>query len=184
MPFGRYPPESNGIQVPAMIKPKPVKLRRKFPETWIWANVTAGYVFGNYWKIFFWLKFNLNRSDGVARYSNTIPDTITSWYVSAFAMDQTSGLGVAGDSLKVSEFRSFRNTELTIYKPFVPDHRVPALLPQAVAALLDHSRRVGGTASSGVQLPEQTDHGGGGHAQREGRVRVCLWVQPNWGRSK
>ncbi|KAH7637287.1 cd109 antigen-like protein [Dermatophagoides farinae] len=64
------------------------KLRKKFPETWIWSNLTSD-------------------NDGVARYSDSIPDTITSWYVSAFAVDSITGLGIAPDTLKINVFRPF-----------------------------------------------------------------------------
>ncbi|KAJ6219175.1 hypothetical protein RDWZM_004987 [Blomia tropicalis] len=69
------------------IKPQ-VKTRQKFPETWIWTNMTAG-------------------TNGIATYSDTIPDTITSWYISAFAMDQVNGLGIVDSPLKISVFRPF-----------------------------------------------------------------------------
>lgn len=45
--------------------------------------------------------------DGVARYADKIPDTITSWYISAFAVDAITGLGVAESPLKVAVFRPF-----------------------------------------------------------------------------
>ncbi|XP_027197274.2 thioester-containing protein 2 isoform X1 [Dermatophagoides pteronyssinus] len=65
-----------------------IVLRKTFPETWIWANLTTG-------------------NDGLARYSDSIPDTITSWYVSAFAVDSITGLGIAPDALKINVFRPF-----------------------------------------------------------------------------
>lgn len=39
--------------------------------------------------------------------SEIIPDTITSWIVTAFAMDQTTGLGIAPTAAKVTTFRPF-----------------------------------------------------------------------------
>ncbi|KAJ6220697.1 hypothetical protein RDWZM_006509 [Blomia tropicalis] len=65
-----------------------IVLRQKFPETWIWTNMTTGF-------------------DGIAKYSDRIPDTITSWYISAFAVDSISGLSVAENGLKINVFRPF-----------------------------------------------------------------------------
>lgn len=43
----------------------------------------------------------------MALYSDSIPDTITSWYISAFAVDSITGLGIASDTLKINVFRPF-----------------------------------------------------------------------------
>ncbi|CAG2115839.1 unnamed protein product [Medioppia subpectinata] len=47
------------------------------------------------------------RNDGSAVITSPIPDTITSWFISAFAMDQVTGLGIAPNSAKVTVFRPF-----------------------------------------------------------------------------
>ncbi|KPM04180.1 CD109 antigen-like protein [Sarcoptes scabiei] len=65
-----------------------IVLRKTFPETWIWSNITSG-------------------SNGIATYSDSIPDTITSWYISAFAIDSITGLGVAEKPTKINVFRPF-----------------------------------------------------------------------------
>ncbi|CAG2101908.1 unnamed protein product [Medioppia subpectinata] len=39
--------------------------------------------------------------------SSVIPDTITSWFISAFAVDQETGLGIAPTNAKVTVFRPF-----------------------------------------------------------------------------
>lgn len=41
------------------------------------------------------------RNDGNAVITSPIPDTITSWFISAFAMDRVSGLGIAPHVAKV-----------------------------------------------------------------------------------
>ncbi|CAG2106848.1 unnamed protein product, partial [Medioppia subpectinata] len=46
-------------------------------------------------------------SDGSAAFTKPIPDTITSWFISAFAMDNETGLGIAAKSAKVTVFRPF-----------------------------------------------------------------------------
>lgn len=42
------------------------------------------------------------RSDGHVTISTTVPDTITSWVASAFAVNKVSGLGIASTPAKVN----------------------------------------------------------------------------------
>lgn len=44
-----------------------------------------------------------HRSDGQVQISTTVPDTITSWIASAFAINNASGLGIADTTAKVHE---------------------------------------------------------------------------------
>ncbi|XP_048243525.1 CD109 antigen-like isoform X8 [Haliotis rufescens] len=64
------------------------KIRSDFPETWLWTNKTSG-------------------TDGKAVISTIVPDTITSWVASAFAVNAQSGLGIAPTSAKIRVFRPF-----------------------------------------------------------------------------
>ncbi|XP_067661520.1 CD109 antigen-like [Haliotis asinina] len=64
------------------------RIRTEFPETWLWQNQTVG-------------------DDGKAVISTTVPDTITSWVASAFAVNTQSGLGIAPTSAKIRVFRPF-----------------------------------------------------------------------------
>ncbi|XP_077503862.1 CD109 antigen-like isoform X3 [Amblyomma americanum] len=64
------------------------RLRRFFPETWLWNSTLTG-------------------PDGRAVIASTIPDTITSWVISAFALDSLTGLGIAPSQAKVTVFRPF-----------------------------------------------------------------------------
>ncbi|KAL4230965.1 hypothetical protein ACF0H5_011338 [Mactra antiquata] len=64
------------------------RVRTVFPETWLWTNASV-------------------RNDGKVTISTTIPDTITSWIASAFAVNSMSGLGVAPTSAKVEAFKPF-----------------------------------------------------------------------------
>ncbi|XP_046369858.2 CD109 antigen-like [Haliotis rufescens] len=64
------------------------RVREIFPETWLWLNTTVG-------------------PDGRTSIQTTVPDTITSWVASAFAISPRSGLGVAPTSAKLQVFRSF-----------------------------------------------------------------------------
>nr|ADA77513.1 thioester-containing protein-B [Azumapecten farreri] len=63
-------------------------IRSNFPETWLWLNRTVG-------------------ADGHVTIAATVPDTITSWVASAFAVHPTSGLGIAPTSAKVEAFSPF-----------------------------------------------------------------------------
>ncbi|XP_015784901.1 CD109 antigen isoform X1 [Tetranychus urticae] len=65
-----------------------IVLRKNFPETWLWDHTYS-------------------RSDGLATFSSNIPDTITSWSVTAFAVDKRTGLGVVEKPTKVTVFRPF-----------------------------------------------------------------------------
>ncbi|XP_048243526.1 CD109 antigen-like isoform X9 [Haliotis rufescens] len=76
-----------GIQAPETLK-EVEKVRTDFPETWLWMNTTAG-------------------TDGKAVISTIVPDTITSWVASAFAVNAQSGLGIAPTSAKIRVFRPF-----------------------------------------------------------------------------
>nr|AEG67300.1 alpha-2-macroglobulin [Branchiostoma belcheri tsingtauense] len=64
------------------------RVRSFFPETWLWTNATAG-------------------ADGTAVFASTVPDTITSWVASAFALNDVSGLGVADTPASMEAFRPF-----------------------------------------------------------------------------
>lgn len=43
----------------------------------------------------------MNRNDGTARFAASVPDTITSWIISAFAMDSITGFGISPVPAKV-----------------------------------------------------------------------------------
>ncbi|XP_052773206.1 CD109 antigen-like [Mya arenaria] len=61
----------------------PVQRTRKlFPETWLWRSEKV-------------------ESNGFARIEETVPDTITSWIATAFAVHPDTGLGVAPESAQL-----------------------------------------------------------------------------------
>ncbi|XP_053387212.1 C3 and PZP-like alpha-2-macroglobulin domain-containing protein 8 [Mercenaria mercenaria] len=62
--------------------------RDSFPETWIWTNFTVG-------------------SNGTGTLTTTVPDTITSWYATAFSVNTLSGLGITDGASKFTTFRPF-----------------------------------------------------------------------------
>ncbi|XP_059162966.1 CD109 antigen-like [Physella acuta] len=67
---------------------EPVRVRQIFPESWLWTDVYVG-------------------SMGSASITTTVPDTITSWVVSAFAINSKSGLGMAPTHSYLKVFRPF-----------------------------------------------------------------------------
>ncbi|KAL5016375.1 hypothetical protein ScPMuIL_005964 [Solemya velum] len=64
------------------------RTRSVFPETWLWSNATTS-------------------ADGTAIIQTTIPDTITSWVATAFAVNSQTGLGITKDSTSVKAFQPF-----------------------------------------------------------------------------
>ncbi|XP_013387199.1 CD109 antigen-like [Lingula anatina] len=64
------------------------RVRTLFPETWLWNNITT-------------------TSSAPVTISDTVPDTITSWVASAFAVNPNTGLGVVEQPTKLRVFKSF-----------------------------------------------------------------------------
>ncbi|KAL5011374.1 hypothetical protein ScPMuIL_009925 [Solemya velum] len=62
--------------------------RTLFPETWLWTNALIGV-------------------DGQTILNTTVPDTITSWIATAFAMNKDTGLGITKSPAKLTTFRPF-----------------------------------------------------------------------------
>lgn len=67
---------------------EPIRIRTEFPETWIWRNATAD-------------------SSGQVRFSAKVPDTITSWQLSAFSMNEAHGLALNSGKSSIRVFRPF-----------------------------------------------------------------------------
>ncbi|RWS07221.1 thioester-containing protein-like protein, partial [Dinothrombium tinctorium] len=65
-----------------------IKVRQFFPETWIWAMVDAD-------------------KSGKASFTSNVPDTITSFFISAFALNEETGLGLSDLKTSVKVFRPF-----------------------------------------------------------------------------
>uniref|UniRef100_A0A6G1SQR0 TEP1-F n=1 Tax=Aceria tosichella TaxID=561515 RepID=A0A6G1SQR0_9ACAR len=65
-----------------------IRIRTLFPETWLWQNGTAD-------------------SSGQLKFSSRVPDTITSWQLSAFSMHEAHGLALSSGITSVRVFRPF-----------------------------------------------------------------------------
>ncbi|XP_068693904.1 alpha-2-macroglobulin-like [Montipora foliosa] len=74
---------------------KPLNVRREFPETWLWTEET------------------INEKTGMMVLSVKVPDRITSWVASAFAMSNSSGLGIS------------KPTTLKVFQPFFVSLTLP-----------------------------------------------------------
>ncbi|XP_065187850.1 CD109 antigen-like [Sycon ciliatum] len=67
---------------------QPSRVRTNFPETWLWLTGTAD-------------------SDGIAKLSGQVPDSITTWVGDAFALSSAQGLGVAPSKAQLTAFKPF-----------------------------------------------------------------------------
>ncbi|XP_067651485.1 CD109 antigen-like isoform X3 [Haliotis asinina] len=64
------------------------RVRKFFPEAWLWMNGSVG-------------------EDGSVTISETVPDTITTWVATAFAISPDKGLGVTTHGSKLTAFQPF-----------------------------------------------------------------------------
>ncbi|XP_023288117.1 CD109 antigen isoform X2 [Orussus abietinus] len=65
-----------------------VKVRKNFPETWLWQTLDAG-------------------PEGRTVMRRNVPDTITSWVISGFSVDSVYGLGLIDEPKKLKVFKPF-----------------------------------------------------------------------------
>ncbi|KAG1664295.1 CD109 antigen [Nymphon striatum] len=68
--------------------PRTPQIDIDLPPTWLWYNRTAG-------------------ADGVVSIKRSLPSTMTSWIISAFAISPVNGLALAPNSAKVTVFKAF-----------------------------------------------------------------------------
>ncbi|RWS19388.1 CD109 antigen-like isoform X2, partial [Leptotrombidium deliense] len=77
------------------IKPKSVRIREDFPETWLFEVIALKYN-------------NLTITDtGKSKIVRKIPDSITSWFISSFAINKLDGFGLADTKAMLRVFRPF-----------------------------------------------------------------------------
>jgi CD109 antigen len=77
-----------GGSAAAALPPEKVKVRKNFPETWLWQTLDAGY-------------------NGKMELRRTVPDSITSWILTAFAVNDAHGLGLIEEPRKLKVFKPF-----------------------------------------------------------------------------
>uniref|UniRef100_A0A0K0G480 CD109 antigen (inferred by orthology to a human protein) n=1 Tax=Strongyloides venezuelensis TaxID=75913 RepID=A0A0K0G480_STRVS len=68
-------------------EPLVIKVRSEFPETWVWQDFDS--------------------DNGTVTFETKVPDTITSWVSSAFAINENLGLGISPSNPKLKVFRPF-----------------------------------------------------------------------------
>jgi CD109 antigen len=66
-----------------------VQIRKSFPETWLWEN------------------FNDFGYEGQVTINKKVPDTITSWIITGFAIDPITGFGMTQNPRKLEVFQPF-----------------------------------------------------------------------------
>ncbi|XP_046828737.1 CD109 antigen-like isoform X3 [Vespa crabro] len=72
----------------ATISTKKVTVRKNFPETWLWEMIDAGI-------------------KGETEFRRVVPDSITSWVLTAFSLSDVHGLGLIKEPRKLKVFRPF-----------------------------------------------------------------------------
>lgn len=77
---------ANTIRTPQLAEVK--RVRNLFPETWIWLEYNAS-------------------STGDVEFQRSVPDTLTTWVASAFAVSNSTGFGVVEVNSQVQVFQSF-----------------------------------------------------------------------------
>ncbi|XP_071630308.1 thioester-containing protein 1 allele S3-like isoform X2 [Temnothorax longispinosus] len=78
-----------GLSGPAaVLPPEKVKVRKNFPETWLWQTLDAGY-------------------NGKTELRRVVPDSITSWILTAFSVNDAHGLGLIDEPRKLKVFKPF-----------------------------------------------------------------------------
>ncbi|CAC5397371.1 CD109 [Mytilus coruscus] len=79
------PSASDDSSTPSLTEPQ--RKRSKFPETWLWMNTTTS-------------------ENGHASIETIVPDTITQWITSSFAVNKKTGFGVSANA-NITTFQRF-----------------------------------------------------------------------------
>ncbi|XP_048777079.1 CD109 antigen-like isoform X2 [Ostrea edulis] len=98
----------------------PPRVRKLFPETWLWSNSSTG-------------------PDGVTSLSIPVPDTITTWVATAFAVNPNSGLGLTPSPANVKVFQPFF---VSLTMPYSVTRGELVVLQANVFNYLNHDVRV------------------------------------------
>lgn len=98
--------------LPEGASPAPSRIRKDFPETWLWQSIDGD----RYWcrpfpfsvnfsiSMFFSLPISFN---GTISLERRVPDTITSWVISAISIDPVTGLGLTQMPRVLEVFQPF-----------------------------------------------------------------------------
>ncbi|XP_035781248.1 CD109 antigen-like isoform X2 [Anopheles albimanus] len=102
----------------AVTETKEPTIRSNFPETWIWESIKKS-----------------NKDDEVIR--KIVPDTVTSWIISGFSLNQTSGLGLIESPAKINVFLPFF---ISMDLPYSVKHGESVRIPVIVFNYLDEDQ--------------------------------------------
>nr|XP_018897644.1 PREDICTED: CD109 antigen-like isoform X2 [Bemisia tabaci] len=81
-------PLSSSSSIEAVPTAEAPRVRRNFPETWLWQSLDSGF-------------------DGKVSLKKDVPDTITSWIITAFSVDPVNGFGLLSVPKKLTVFKQF-----------------------------------------------------------------------------
>uniref|UniRef100_A0A2M4BA09 TEP1-F n=1 Tax=Anopheles marajoara TaxID=58244 RepID=A0A2M4BA09_9DIPT len=95
-------------------------IRSNFPETWIWESIQK-----------------CNKDGEVIR--KIVPDTVTSWIISGFSLNQTSGLGLMESPAKINVFLPFF---ISMSLPYSVKHGESVRIPVIVFNYLNEDQMV------------------------------------------
>lgn len=100
---------------------QPIQIRTEFPETWLFEGI------------------DLDSETSTINLTKKVPDTITSWVISAFAIDPSTGLGIVRHP---SMFRVFQPFFVTTNLPYSIKRGEVVSLPILVFNYLDSDQEV------------------------------------------
>jgi CD109 antigen len=78
---------SSRVEPISIYRQSAVAVRKDFPETWIWDGIQV--------------------ESGEQHFTKRVPDTITSWVITAFSVNSDSGFGLTKEPTKMTTFKSF-----------------------------------------------------------------------------
>lgn len=84
-----YSDETATVMLLTESEQKPPRVRTEFPETWLWEDL------------------DINSPNGSLTLNKKVPDTITSWVISAFSVNQNNGLGLTKNPKILNVFQPF-----------------------------------------------------------------------------
>ncbi|XP_049537278.1 CD109 antigen-like [Anopheles darlingi] len=102
----------------AVAETKEPTIRSNFPETWIWESIKK-----------------CNKDGEVVR--KVVPDTVTSWIISGFSLNKTSGLGLMESPAKINVFLPFF---ISMDLPYSVKHGESVRIPVIVFNYLDEDQ--------------------------------------------
>ncbi|XP_045204827.2 CD109 antigen-like [Mercenaria mercenaria] len=136
----------------------PQTVRKDFPETWIWANESVS-------------------STGNVIMTATVPDTITDWVATGFALNPDSGLGVAPVAANVTAYLPFF---VSLHLPFSIVSGEVAVIQALVFNYYPHDMYVTvSLKNSSDEFLGITVNRYGKEEETKDRVQKCILVKSN-----